>query len=219
MALPSLAFLRQSETAWKAKHTYRQRRLDLWRRRESHRYGKWRHYRQTRPEGDALRAKWWRLYTEADIAVDKWIGLRDEASYWLKHRRGQISLQGEQMSEHFKAGEFDCHDGRKVPEAAYPALRRLCRDVLEPMRDRFGPCRVTSGYRPADYNRAIGGAAQSQHIYEIGPESVAADVSFARGTPAQWAAFARELGKGGVGQYDRSGFCHVDNGPRRDWWG
>ena len=24
---------------------------------------------------------------------------------------------------------------------------------------------------------------------------------------------------GGVGEYRRSGFVHVDNGPRRDWWG
>lgn len=217
--MPSLPFLRDSEALWKARHAYRQRRLNLWRRRESFRYGKWRHYRQTRPDGDILRSKWWSLYAEADVAVDKWLGLRDEASYWLKRRRGEIAAKGEQASKHFRVSEFDCHRGDKVPEIAYPALRRLCVDVLEPMRDRFGACRVTSGYRPADYNRAIGGASQSQHIYELSPDSVAADVSFERGTPAEWAAFARKLGKGGVGQYDRSGFVHVDNGPRRDWWG
>lgn len=219
MALPSLAFLTDSEAAWKAKHTYRSRRLNVWRRRESYRYGKWKHYRASRPQGDPLREKWWSLYAEADVAVDKWLGLRDQAAYWLKRRRSEIARHGEHASAHFRISEFDCHRGDKVPKAAYPALKRLCYEVLEPMRDRFGACRVTSGYRPADYNRSIGGASQSQHIYELGPDSVAADVSFARGNPGQWAAYARSLGKGGVGQYNRSGFVHVDNGPRRDWWG
>ena len=58
--------------------------------------------------------------------------------------------------------------------------------------------------------------ATRQHIYETGFESVAADMRFAKGTPAQWAAEAKRLrakagGKGGVGRYDRSGFVHVDN--------
>ena len=118
--------------------------------------------------------------------------------------------------------EFDCHDGRKVPAAAVPALKRLCRDVLEPMRAKFGPCRVLSGYRPADYNQKIGGARYSQHIYELTPDSVAADVRFQQGSPKEWAAYARKLlgKKGGVGRYDRSGFVHADNRPyRADWHG
>ena len=47
-------------------------------------------------------------------------------------------------------------------------------------------------------------------------ESVAADLRFAKGNPAQWAAEAKRLrtkagGKGGVGTYVRSGFVHCDN--------
>lgn len=43
------------------------------------------------------------------------------------------------------------------------ALRGLCENVLEPIRARFGPVRISSGYRSPKLNRAIGGAATSQH--------------------------------------------------------
>ena len=91
---------------------------------------------------------------------------------------------------------------------------KLCNTYLEPMRKKFGVARVLSGYRHEQYNRLIGGARHRQHIYEQGFESVAADMRFAKGTPAQWAAEAKRLRGskgGGVGRYDRSGFVHVDN--------
>lgn len=44
-------------------------------------------------------------------------------------------------------------------------LGRLCADILEPVRTRFGvPYSPTSGYRCARLNRLIGGAAGSQHL-------------------------------------------------------
>ena len=121
-----------------------------------------------------------------------------------------------QLSPHFHAREFNCKDGRKVPTFAYPALKRLCVGYLEPMRTMFGPCLVMSGYRPADYNARIGGAKYSQHIYELTPDSVAADLIFRTGTPAQWAALADNLGAGGVGRYPS--FVHVDNRPVKARW-
>ncbi len=133
------------------------------------------------------------------------------------------------LSPHFTVEEFDCHDGTRVPEAALPALVELCCYVLEPMRAKYGRCKVHSGYRTRAYNASIGGARYSQHIYNDTPGSVAADVSFAAGTPAKWARGARwrfrtvsrwrRNGRGGVGQYNNSGFVHVDSGPRRDWQG
>jgi hypothetical protein len=121
-----------------------------------------------------------------------------------------------QLTTNFHAREFACKDGRQVPLFAYPALRRLCAMYLEPLRSTFGPCLVMSGYRPADYNARIGGARFSQHIYELTPDSVAADLIFRTGTPAQWAALAENLGAGGVGRY--SSFVHVDNRPHRSRW-
>lgn len=133
------------------------------------------------------------------------------------------------LSENFTIEEFDTHDGTKVPEKAIPALKELCRYVLEPMRKKYGPVKVLSGYRNAAYNAKIGGARFSQHIYDQNPDSVAADITFTRGTVAQWARGARwrfatkarwrKRRRGGVGRYLASGFIHVDSGPRRDWEG
>lgn len=133
------------------------------------------------------------------------------------------------LSKNFTVEEFDCKDGTKVPKAAIPALEELCRNMLEPLRKKYGPVRVTSGYRTRSYNAAIGGASQSQHIYDDNPSSVAADITFRRGSVAQWARSAkwrfnakkvwRKRRRGGVGTYPASGFIHVDSGPRRDWNG
>lgn len=125
-------------------------------------------------------------------------------------------LDPDQLSPHFFTREFDCKDGRKVPAIALPALRLLCAGYLEPLRTVFGPCLVMSGYRPKDYNVRIGGAPLSQHIYELTPSSVAADLVFRTGTPAQWAQFADNLGAGGVGSYPS--FVHVDNRPVQARW-
>jgi hypothetical protein len=126
--------------------------------------------------------------------------------------------KGEYASEHFRYDEFNCKQGGPVPEYMYPHLRDLCERILEPMRAEFGGCFVTSGHRWSWYDAAIGGVG-GYHVYEKYKSQPASDLIFDRGTPAQWAAFARDLGIGGVGQYDRSGFVHVDTGPRRDWWG
>jgi hypothetical protein len=126
------------------------------------------------------------------------------------------------ISEHFNVREFDCHDGRRVPKAAEPALVRLAVQFLEPMRKKFGPARVLSGYRHKAYNRSIGGALFSQHDYDDDPTTVAADLTFAKGSPAQWAAEARRLsdrlGFGGVGEYRNSGFVHMDNRRYKARW-
>lgn len=142
------------------------------------------------------------------------------------------------LSKHFTVEEFDCHNGQRVPRNAEAHLRSLCVHVLEPMRDRFGPISVSSGFRPLTYNLAIGSTAGSYHVYErrvvAGPPltpaaGVAADVVPARGDPRKWVAWAeahrvanatlRRRAIGGVGVYPRSGFVHVDTGPRRSWAG
>lgn len=43
-------------------------------------------------------------------------------------------------------------------------LRQLCRHVLEPLRQRFGVIRITSGFRCEQLNKAVHGAPNSQHL-------------------------------------------------------
>lgn len=158
---------------------------------------------------------WWQ-------ELERFLARRDD-----RHEPGRKPRHGEkpdrppatrpgQLTPHFHIREFDCHDGRRVPLEAVPAVRRLAHLVLEPMRAAFGPALIMSAYRPEDYNRRIGGARFSQHIYELTPASVAADVIFKTGTPAQWAQLADQLGAGGVGRYPS--FVHVDNRPGEARW-
>lgn len=42
-------------------------------------------------------------------------------------------------------------------------LRVLCEQVLQPLRDQFGPIRITSGFRNEELNKAVGGSEHSQH--------------------------------------------------------
>jgi uncharacterized protein YcbK (DUF882 family) len=135
-----------------------------------------------------------------------------------------------QLSEHFTVEEFDCHDANhtEVPDRYLPELERLCKTFLEPLRHQFGACKVHSGYRTTDWNRIVGGARLSFHVYtDRDPTAgVAADVEFARGSVADWRRRAVRIrrrhraGKGGIGYYPRGGFVHIDSRDyAADWDG
>lgn len=93
--------------------------------------------------------------------------------------------------------------------------------VLERIRERFGPCTITSAYRSPLYNATFfgqGAVRDSMHT-----RNIAIDFKCAEGTPAEWGAYARRLRAegvftGGVGVY-RS-WCHIDTrGTAADWNG
>jgi uncharacterized protein YcbK (DUF882 family) len=125
---------------------------------------------------------------------------------------------GVRVAPHFLLREFHCKDGTQVPAAAVPAVRRLAKEVLEPMRAKFGPCTVHSGFRTDAYNKRVGGKPGSRHQYHTYPSEPAADVTFQRGTPREWAAEAERFlsGRGGIGTYP--GFVHCDIRAVRARW-
>lgn len=75
------------------------------------------------------------------------------------------------LSPHFTLNEFTrsmfaarhAIDNVPSPENIENMIA-LCQNVLEPVRARFGPIRITSGFRNAQVNKGIGGSTRSQHM-------------------------------------------------------
>lgn len=130
-----------------------------------------------------------------------------------------------QLSPHFTLAEFGCKDGTCVPDELVPGLKLHCERVLEPIREAIGtPLSIVSGYRTVEYNRKIGGAKASFHLWDKYPDRFATDLSAKGKTPAQVHACiealigAGKIPQGGVGLY--STFVHYDNrGYKRRWNG
>lgn len=76
-----------------------------------------------------------------------------------------------QLSKHFHLSEFTRsatairHGIDNTPNIEnIEALQDLCIHVLEPLRERFGVIRITSGFRSREVNTLIGGSRTSQHM-------------------------------------------------------
>jgi hypothetical protein len=63
------------------------------------------------------------------------------------------------LSKHFVVEEFDCHSGERCGEREHNGLEYLCRKFLEPLRARFGPVHVNSGFRTVATTGASAGRA------------------------------------------------------------
>ncbi|MGA7720830.1 MAG: D-Ala-D-Ala carboxypeptidase family metallohydrolase [Ignavibacteriaceae bacterium] len=71
-------------------------------------------------------------------------------------------------------------------------LLNLCTDVLEPLHNEVGAIKIDSGYRSPLVNRAVGGAASSQHC-----KGQAADTIAYQMTLKDYYAKVKELVKSG----------------------
>ena len=74
------------------------------------------------------------------------------------------------LTQHFALAEFTRSESAKrhgVPNEPTPEhlqnLITLCEKVLEPIRIKFGPINISSGYRSKTLNHYIGGSLNSQH--------------------------------------------------------
>lgn len=86
-------------------------------------------------------------------------------------------------------------------------------DKLQALRDYLGtPLLITSAYRSAAHNKAVGGAKGSYHL-----QGKAFDVRMENQNPEEFEVAARKVGFTGFGYYAKNGFMHIDTGPKRTW--
>ena len=124
-----------------------------------------------------------------------------------------------QLSPAFRVREFRCRDGTDAV-----LIDEELVVVLQCIREHFGkPVHITSGYRTAAHNTAVGGSKSSQHLL-----GRAADL-WVEGTIVEAvAAYAESLlpGRGGIGRYPKdakhptrtTGWVHIDTRPGKSRW-
>ena len=115
------------------------------------------------------------------------------------------------LSPNFLVREFACKDGTD-PVFVDSELVALLQDI----RDHFGrPVVISSAYRTAAHNKAVGGAAYSQHQY-----GRAADIHISGVGVDELADYAETLleDRGGIGRYHKKGFVHLDVRETKSRW-
>lgn len=121
-----------------------------------------------------------------------------------------------QLAPGFRVREFRCRDGSDTI-----MIDQTLVVLLQAIREHFNkPITITSGYRTAAHNAAVGGAKSSQHLL-----GKAADIQVADTTVEAVAAYAESLMPdwGGVGRYPvkagrTKGWVHVDTRPNKSRW-
>ena len=116
----------------------------------------------------------------------------------------------------FKVRELRCKDGSDTV-----MVDEALTVVLQCIREHFGkPVTITSGYRTAAHNAAVGGAKSSQHLL-----GRAADIRVAGVSVEDVAAYTESLMPdwGGVGRYPvkagrAAGWVHVDTRADKARW-
>lgn len=113
------------------------------------------------------------------------------------------------LSENFTVGEFACKDGSDMILISMELV-----ELLQKIRDHFkAPVTINSAYRNHCYNKKVGGASGSMHLY-----GAAADIRVKGVAPKDVAAYAELLmpNKGGIGIYPT--FVHVDVRAVKSRW-
>lgn len=85
--------------------------------------------------------------------------------------QGHVTEIKPAFARHFSLSEFITSEtalrkniNNTPPQEVIENLRALCRNVLDPLRERTGSVLISSGYRSPLLNKAVGGAQNSHHM-------------------------------------------------------
>jgi uncharacterized protein YcbK (DUF882 family) len=115
------------------------------------------------------------------------------------------------ITKNFRLSEFEVSASHpelveSIPDALMPRVIELAVTMLQPLRTRLGPMRVTSGYRAPALNNVVRGSKHSQHL-----RAEAADIDFVDNQRAFDTMRGRwnEFRCGQVIHYPEKGFVHI----------
>ena len=158
-------------------------------------------------------------------------GLLTDSAEWVVKYREQpktpstpkltpSSSYSQLVTPNFSYGELTLNDPRRrfTNQGQCDIAVELCQ-FLEKARAKFGPIKITSGHRPPDINASVGGASNSEHLFNTGCGAV--DVYPLNGNGSAFEKWVDEnwLYSVGYGMSYR-GFVHVGiraGRPRVRW--
>ena len=117
------------------------------------------------------------------------------------------------LSKSFKVNEFSCK-GKGC--CGTTLIDEKLVTYLQKIRDHFKkPITITSAYRCAKHNKAVGGASSSNHT-----KGMAADIVVEGVKPAEVAKYAETIGILGIGLYEAKdgNFVHIDTRTKKSFW-
>ena len=83
------------------------------------------------------------------------------------------------ISELCKSDTVTKYGINNVPDLkALDNLLNLIFYILQPIRDKFGAIKITSGYRNNQLNKLVGGVANSNHLYGCAADIIPLKASF-----------------------------------------
>ncbi|TRU28921.1 MAG: hypothetical protein EWV92_08520 [Microcystis aeruginosa Ma_MB_S_20031200_S102] len=118
------------------------------------------------------------------------------------------------LTPHFTLGENLRNDPRRIPHdtTLQNNILTIMRE-LEKIRTDYGkPIIITSGYRPEQINRAVGGVSNSQHI-----RGTAVDICPAHGDVFEFQKWVDQHWYGALGWGAKKGFVHIDCRNGKGW--
>ncbi len=121
-----------------------------------------------------------------------------------------------QLSKNFRLGEFRV--SKLYPEIAEEiefdyvdvlTLKILCIELIQPIRDKFGPIEILSGIRSPELNKKVGGSKNSDHL-----TANAGDIRIISFDPLhiyKWIVTNSDLPYRQVIYYPKDHFIHISN--------